>query len=135
MTSIYNNSYETFLVNNRIRINKYLNLALWLCALTGPAIAIGIFFRAFKDVTYSTCATLSALIILVALVHWIIINRFSESVIGSVYVFLVLDILLVYMAYSHIQIRLTWFLVPLLSLAYCNYVSFFIIIRCLRGMI
>lgn len=126
MTSIYNNSYETFLVNNRIRINKYLNLALWLCALTGPAIAIGIFFHAFKDVTYSTCATLSALTILVALIHWIIINRFPESVIGSVYVFLVLDILLSYMAYSHIQIRLTWFLVPLLSLAYCNYGIFFI---------
>ena len=118
-------TYDTFLTTNRIRINKYLNLALWLCAFTGPAIAIGIFFGAFNNVTYSTCITLSALTILVSLIHWIIVNRYPHSVIPSVYVFLVLDILLVYMAYSHIYIRLTWFLVPLLSLAFCSYSIFF----------
>lgn len=118
-------SYESFLINNRVRINHYLGIALWVCALTGPAIAIGIFFHAFKDVTYLTCLVLSAVIIILALIYMIFVRHYPHSLATCMYAFVVLDILLIYMAYSHIYIRLTWFLVPLLSLVFCSYRIYF----------
>lgn len=114
-------SYESFLAYNRVRINIYLNWALWVCALSGPAIAMGVYFHAFKDVSYKTCFTCSLIIVLLALIHLIFLRLKPQSIITSIYSFLALDILLVYMVNSHMYIRLTWFLVPLLSLVFCSY--------------
>ncbi len=118
--------YESFLVNNRATINIYLNKALWFCVLTGPAIAIGVAFGVFKDVTYTTCFLLSFLTIILSMIHMLLLKQFPDSEITSVYSLLVLNAILVYMAFSHIYLRLTWFFIPLLALLFCSYRIYFI---------
>ncbi len=34
--------YDEFLIHNRMRVNRYLNIVLWFFVLTGPAIAGGV---------------------------------------------------------------------------------------------
>lgn len=120
-----NELYESFLSENRVRINTYLNWALWFCALTGPAIAIGIFFGVFTNVTYVTCIILTILIVILALIHKFFVRRYPDAIITSIYSFFVLNILLIYMLDYHIYIKITWFLVPLLSLVFCSYRIYF----------
>ena len=43
----------------------------------------------------------------------------------SVFALTALDILIVYMAYCHVSIYLTWFLVPLLSILFCDRLLYF----------
>lgn len=118
--------YDSLLAENKTKTNGYLNVALWLCALTGPALALGVFFGVFKDVSYSTCILLSLFVIILAFSHFILVRRFPESDLTSVYSLFVLDLLLAYMAISNVYLRLTWFLVPVLSLLFCSYRVYFV---------
>ncbi len=118
--------YESLLADNKTKTNRYLNRALWLCSLTGPALALGILLGIFKDVSYFTCFSLSIFVLLLAFSHYIMVTRFPQSDLTSVHSLFVLDILLAYMANSHIYLRMTWFLVPILSLLFCSYRIFFI---------
>ena len=112
--------FEEFQVNNRIRVNRYINIILWILIITGPAIAMGVKSGAFNAVTYATCRNISIAVIIVAAAHFMILKRFPSSLITSLFALLALDALLVYMTYMHIDIRLTWFLVPLLSILFCD---------------
>ena len=114
-------TYEDFLVENIAKINQYMNRSLWFCILTGPAIAIGVAAGIFKRVPYSVCLLLSVAVLLLTITHLLFIKYFPKSEFTSIYALFILDILLAYMAYSHIYLRLTWFFVPLLSLLFCSY--------------
>ena len=128
-------TYEAFLLENRAKINQYLNKALWGCAMTGPAIAIGVFFGAFKEVSYLPCLLISVFVLLLAFSHMAIVKKFPYSELTSVYALFILNIILFYMAYSHIYLRLTWFLIPLLSLLFCSYRIYFISLFLTYGML
>lgn len=54
--------YESFLRENRIRINARLNYVLWFCVLTGPALAGGIVSGVFHGISYWTCINISLLV-------------------------------------------------------------------------
>lgn len=112
--------YAEFIKENRLIINKYLNNVLWFCVFTGPAIAVGIWFGVFNSVTYRTCFIISVSMILVALAHRFIIDRFPYSQNAGFIAFFVMELLLIRMAYSHIHIHITWFFVPLLSILFCE---------------
>ena len=60
MGKVSTQEYEDFIVNNRIKVNKYLNVVLWFFMLTGPAIALGVKAGFFHDITYTTCLMISA---------------------------------------------------------------------------
>ena len=47
-----------------------------------------------------------------------------KSLFTAIFALTALDILLVYMTYSHVNIFLTWFLVPILSLLFCDKIIF-----------
>ncbi|WP_024866751.1 GGDEF domain-containing protein [Butyrivibrio sp. FCS014] len=112
--------YKEFLKNNRARVNGYLNIVLWSFVLTGPAIALGVKGGIFPDITYGTCIAISAGVIILAAIHRVLIKLNPSSKITCVYALLSLNILIVYMNYSHVNIYLTWFLVPLLSILFCS---------------
>ncbi len=118
--------YEEFIVNNRKTVNNSLNLVLWYCILTGPAIAIGVFAGIFPEVGYEICAQISLVMFLISALHYILNKRWPTSAVTSYFALAGLNILLVHMAYGHVYIYLTWFLVPLLSLLFCELKVFFV---------
>ena len=113
-------SYDAFIRRNRIRVNRALNRVLWSCVLAGPAIATGIYTGAFPEVSYDICVHISAYVFIVAFIHRLILRKKPDSFGASLFMLLAFNFLLVYMAYSHVAIYLTWFLVPLLSMPFCD---------------
>lgn len=112
--------YQGFVVNNRVRINRYLNRALWLFVLTGPALALGVGAGIFPYLEYTTCLGISVLIAALSAAHSALVRFRPTSLVTSLFALTALDALLVYMAFNHVSIRLTWFLVPLLSILFCD---------------
>ena len=112
--------YQSFMINNRIKVNQYLNTALWFFVIAGPAIALGIKANIFPDITYRTCFMISLIVVVMSAIHLMLVKRFPNSVYTSAFALAALDILLVYMAFCHVSVHLTWFLVPLLSILFCD---------------
>lgn len=117
--------FNEFKTNNRIKVNKYLNTVLWFFVITGPAIATGIKAGVFRDINYLTCVGISAVVVVMALIHLLMRIKIPESVYTCLFALTALDLLLVYMTVSHVSIYLTWFLVPLLSLLFSDKFIFF----------
>lgn len=117
--------YKSFLIENRIKVNKYLNRVLWFFVLTGPAIASGIKGGIFHNISYITCIGISVLIAVLAAVHLILYKKMPAATVTCVFALTSLNLILVYMSYSHVSIYLTWFLVPLLSLLFCDRFLYF----------
>ena len=117
--------YEEFIVDNRVKVNGYLNRALWFFVVTGPAIASGIKAGIFRDIEYTTCFNISFIVVLLSLIHLILLKKIPNARVTSFFALTALDALLVYMSYSHVSIHLTWFLVPMLSLLFCEKLVFF----------
>ncbi len=113
-------NYEDFILNNRIKVNKWLNYVLWTFSITGPAIALGIKSGFFLDVAYSTCIGISVVMIITAFVHLVLLKMYPNSVATSFFALIAVDLLLVYMAINYVSIYITWFLVPLLSIMLCD---------------
>ena len=112
--------YERFLLENRIKVNSYLNKVLWFFVVTGPAIAAGIKGGIFVDISYGTCISISAVVIILSAIHLLLFKKFPAKTFTCVFALTALDALIVYMDYSHVSIYLTWFLVPLLSILFCD---------------
>ncbi|MBP5266105.1 MAG: diguanylate cyclase, partial [Lachnospiraceae bacterium] len=125
MGTVISTEYNEFLKENRITVNRYLNRALWFFALTGPAIASGIRGGIFHDITYTTCIGITAVVLVMASIHLLLLRTQPSSMVTGIFALTALDMLLVYMSHSHVSIYLTWFLVPLLSLLYCDKGIFF----------
>ncbi|MBO4331083.1 MAG: GGDEF domain-containing protein [Oscillospiraceae bacterium] len=112
--------YESFQRDNRYRVNHSLNKILWFCILAGPAIALGIMGGAFKQTSYRACAVISLGMAAVAGGNLLVLKKKPYSYVPGVFALVAVDILLCCMNASHISIRLTWFLVPLLSLLFSD---------------
>lgn len=113
-------SYEEFVKDTRIRTNYALNRILWYFLITGPAIALGIWAGIFNVINPSSCLIITAIILALALTHLLLCKKKPDAKITSYFALVALDILLVYMANSHVGIYLTYCLVPALSLLYCD---------------
>jgi diguanylate cyclase (GGDEF)-like protein len=125
MDNAVTQDYQSFLTNNRIRVNRYLNTALWIFVIAGPAIALGVKADIFPDITYQTCFLISLLVVILSAVHLSMVKRFPNSIYTSAFALTALDVLLVYMAFCHVGIYLTWFLVPLLSILFYDRLLYF----------
>ena len=66
------NRYDEFIVNNRKRVNYYLNMVLWIFAAAGPAIYAGVAMGIFHYIEYTTCIGVFAVIIAVSVTHLLI---------------------------------------------------------------
>ncbi len=117
-----NNSSECndFLRDNRIKVNNYLNRVLWFFVLTGPSIALGVHAGIFHDISYTTCAMISFVVVILSSVHLFLFKHYPSSTLTCFFALTALNILIVYMSIAHVSIYLTWFLVPLLSLLFCD---------------
>ena len=125
MKNLKTKEYMEFQLNNRIKVNRYLNFVLWFFAIAGPAIAVGIKAGVFHDISYGTCIGICAVVAVLSTVHLILFKKVPTSVVTGIFALTAVNALLVYMAFSHVSIYLTWFLVPLLSLLFCDRFIFY----------
>lgn len=100
-------SISDFIVKNRIRVNGYLNRALFFFIIAGPAIALGIKTDFFPDIKYSTCMIISGVVAALAIAHKILLKKLPQSIVTSVFALTALDAIIVYMSCSHVNILLT----------------------------
>ena len=112
--------YQEFIISNRTRINRYLNRALWFFIITGPAIALGVAAGVFSHTDYGTCVGITLLVAALAAVHLVLLKWRPNSMLTSVFALVALDALIVFMALGNVSIHLAWFLVPLLSILFCD---------------
>ena len=112
--------FEQFLRNNRNRVDKSLNIILWFGILVGPAIAIGILTGAFKQISYYTCLAISVSMLVVSIIDKILLHKMPYSYIPGIGALIGMELLVCFMNDSHISIRISWFIVPLLSLLFCD---------------
>lgn len=105
---------------NRERVNRLLNTVLWVCILAGPAIALGILGGVFRQTSYSACLVISAAMAVMAGSSLLMLKKNPSSYAPGIFALVGVELLLGYMNISHISIRLTWFLIPLLSLLFCD---------------
>ena len=112
--------FEQFLHNNRNKVDIALNRILWYVILVGPAIALGILAGVFKRTSYSACVVISVSMLIWASVDKMILKRMPHSFVPGILALGGMELLICFMNCSHISIRLSWFLVPLLSLLFCD---------------
>ncbi|MCR4891542.1 MAG: GGDEF domain-containing protein [Lachnospiraceae bacterium] len=112
--------FNEFLFENRTKVNRSLNTTIWFCILTGPFLALGIAGGIFKDIQYSICILISLYCLVIACMHRFVVIKWPSSRVTSVFSLLALNVLLLLMAYAHINIKLTWFFIPLLSIIFCE---------------
>ena len=120
--------YEEFLRDNRKTVNRLLNRIMLFFVITGPAIALGIKGNMFNDITYFACAMISIYVLIMAYVHYLLLKRWPYSIWTSFFALMALNILLAWMTNAHVSILLTWFLVPLMSLFFCDKVLYILTI-------
>ena len=113
--------YEAFLRANQRRINLMLNRFLRFSILIGPLLMLLIRVGVFHSVTYTSCAVVSLFVAVLSWIHHILTKREGNTTRAAVIAFLAMDMLLLLMNSAHIGIYITWFVVPLVSLLFCDF--------------
>ncbi len=119
-TEAMTKEYTDFIAENRHKVNQLLNRVLWLSILVGPALAIGILFGVFTDISYATCILTSMMILGMANIHYLMVKNNPDSQVVTYFSLIFIEAIVVFMCVSHIGIYLTYFIVPLLSLLFCD---------------
>ena len=113
--------YEAFLKENQRKTNLMLNKFLRFTVLIGPLLMLAIRAGIFHSVTYTSCMIVSLLVLLLSGLHYILIKKDEKTMRAAIIAFLAIDLLLILMNSAHIGIYITWFVVPLISLLFCDY--------------
>ncbi|MBR5108804.1 MAG: GGDEF domain-containing protein [Clostridia bacterium] len=113
--------YQTFLAENQKNVNLLLNRYLRISIITGPLLMLAVRLGIFQGISYTMCILLTLLFLLLCCIHYALIRREGNAVLAAVIAFLALDSLLLMMNSAHIEIHITWFSVPLLSLLFCDF--------------
>lgn len=113
--------YNTFLAENQRKTNLMLNKFLRFSVLIGPLLMLAIRAGIFHSVTYTSCLVVSLLVLLLSGAHYALIKREGNTVRAAFTAFLAVDLVLILMNSAHIGIYITWFVVPLISLLFCDF--------------
>jgi signal transduction histidine kinase/CheY-like chemotaxis protein/HPt (histidine-containing phosphotransfer) domain-containing protein len=124
--------YDTFLSENRKKINHSFNVMLRALIFAGPMIALALKFRVFSGVSYKMAAFVSIFMLTTTLLHALLLKRHAQSAMTGLVALIAIDVLLCVMNKAHLSIYINWSLVPLLSLQFCDYTLYTlsVIINC-----
>lgn len=126
-------SYDDFLDFNRKRFNYVINKILWFSVSSGFLIALGIFFGAFKHLTYKECVLISISLVILSAIHLVLCKYFPSSPVPTIFALFTMDVMIYNMEAIHVDIFITYFVVPLTSLFFCS-VNIYII-SCILNLI
>ena len=116
---VTNSRYREFVLNNRRSMNESMTKILFFCALVGPVIALDRFFG-LSNVPYYACVVISVVMLLLA-VGQRHLNRYQPlSVITVFWGLIGLMVVLTFMCTVNVGIYITYALVPMVSLFYCE---------------
>lgn len=117
---VFENHYEYFIAKNERTMNGVFGRILWFCCLVGPAIALGVFFKAFPEVTYYACVQTFFVALAFAVGHAVLYKFKPESPMIK-FIGLIGTLITIYtMCVNNIGIYITYFFVPMTSLLYCS---------------
>ncbi len=119
-------AYEQFLDENKKRINEQFNVILRACILAGPLIAVAVYFHVFSGVTYVTALIVSLFMLTLTVIHKLLLKKYATSIVTSMVAMFAIDILLIVMDSAHLTIYICWFLIPLLSIQFCDFKLYFV---------
>lgn len=121
---IFKRLYDSYRAGMQARMNRYFNILLWCCSLAGPAIALGVYWGLFEGVKYISCIIVFGAVALFAAIHFFLAKA---NKLGSLtkYIGLVgVELTIVFMSASHMNVTIALFLVPLLCLFYCDRMTY-----------
>lgn len=113
------NRYRDFVLKNRRSMNESMAKILFFCAFAGPAIALDRFLG-YCDVSYSSCVLMSLALIILSFGQKIL-NRYFPLSLWTVFWGLVGFMgVLTFMCTAKVGVYITYALVPMVSLFYCE---------------
>ena len=113
------NPYRDFVLKNRRSMNESMSRILLFCAFAGPAIALDRFLG-YCDVSYLSCALVSVSLVLLSIGQKLL-NRYYPLSIVTVFWGLVGFVgVLTFMCMAKVGVYITYALVPMVSLFYCE---------------
>ena len=118
--------YDEFLTENRKAINKQFSHAMSILVIVGPLIAIMVKLRMFMGVTFQAAIYITLYVLVLAIIHKILLHRHQGSLLASLIALLALEGLLLVINSAHLTVYITWFLVPLMALQYCDLRLYFV---------
>lgn len=113
------NRYRDFVLKNRRSMNESMAKILFFCAFAGPAIALDRFLG-YCEVSYSSCVLMSLALIILSFGQKIL-NRYFPLSLWTVFWGLVGFMgVLTFMCTAKVGVYITYALVPMVSLFYCE---------------
>lgn len=130
---LFENHFQYFIAQNERRMNGIFCRILCYCCLVGPAIAVGVFFGAFPEVTFGACLQ-TLLVALAFAVGHIVLYKFKPESPVIKFIGLFGTLITIYtMCVENIGIYLSYFFVPMISLLYCSRKTF--VTMCIAGYV
>ncbi len=116
--------YQVFIKEHQVKANLMFNKFLWFSMILGPALyaCVLITDRVGKTHYYTsdTCLTIFVATLILALLHSTLRAYWPNSPLSYVVGLTGLEVLIIIMDLGKVSINITYFLVPLLSLIFCN---------------
>lgn len=119
-------NFDEFLTENRKAINKQFAVAMRILVLLGPIIAIMVKLNMFMGVTFNAAIYITVYVLVLTIIQNILLHRHEDSILASLVTLLALEGLLLVVNSAHLTIYITWFLIPLMALQFCDFKLYFI---------
>ena len=116
---VYKSQYEDFILRNRRSMNESMSRILLFCAFAGPAIALDRFLG-YCDVSYASCALVSAALILLSYGQRLLSRYYPLSLFTVFWGLVGFMGVLTFMCTARVGVYITYALVPMVSLFYCE---------------
>ena len=111
--------YETFLLRNRRSMNESMSRILLFCAFAGPAIALDRFLG-YCDVSYIACLCVTIILVLLSYGQQFLNKYYPMNMITVFWGLIGFMLVLMFMCVAHVGVYITYALVPMVSLFYCE---------------
>ncbi len=117
---------ESFLKAIRVRSNRHLNILLFSLTILGPILAFLIRAGAPYTFSYGFTVNVSVFLALSAVLHRFLMHYHPESRGTGIVAILALEAIVCYATSQNLGIHILWFLVPILSLLFCDFRMYWI---------
>lgn len=111
--------YQDFILRNRRSMNESMSRILFFCAFAGPAIALD-HLLGYCDVSYQACIGITLSLILLSFGQKILNHYCPLSLFTVFWGLLGFMGVLTFMCLAHVGVYITYALVPMVSLFYCE---------------
>ena len=118
-------NFDEFLKENRKAINKQFAVVMRILVMVGPLIAIMVKLGLFKGVSFNAAIYITVYVLVLTIIHSILLKRQEESLLASLISLLALEGALLVLNSAHLTVYITWFLVPMMALQFCDFKLYF----------